>query len=150
LESKGFKCFNYREYNEYIRNHTPEEIKDKYGTELLLKNVPFTTIYGHPGKTEFLLRSAKYGLEVRIECKWQEASGSVDEKFPYVYLNAIEAMPENDIIIIADGGGAKRGSIQWLKNVAVNKMYIPKSKQNKNIKVMSLSEFISWSNQTFR
>lgn len=150
LESKGFKCFKYSEYSNYKRNHTPEQIRDRYGTELLLKNVPFTTIYGHPGKTEFLLRSAKYDLEIRIECKWQEASGSVDEKFPYVYLNAIEAMPEKDIIIIADGGGAKPGSIQWLKTVAANKMYIPESKQDKNIKVMSLSEFIRWTNQTFR
>jgi hypothetical protein len=31
-----------------------------------------------------------------IECKWQQVSGSVDEKLPYLYLNCIEAMPEKN------------------------------------------------------
>jgi hypothetical protein len=50
-------------------------------------------------------------LEIGIECKWQRISGSVDEKFPYAYLNCIEAMPERDIIIVVDGGGAKQGAV---------------------------------------
>ena len=91
LDSKGFDTVPYRQWVK-----KPE----KYGTELLLRNVPFTTIYNHPGKSEFLLQSAKYGLEVRIECKWQQSPGSVDEKFPYLYLNCVEAMPEKNAPIL--------------------------------------------------
>ncbi len=70
-------------------------------------NVPFTTIYQHGGNTEFRLISERYNMDIRIECKWQQVAGSVDEKLPYLYLNCIEAMPEKHIIIIIDGDGWK-------------------------------------------
>jgi len=141
LQSKGFAVAMYREY---IKR--PE----KYGKELLLRNVPFQTIYKHRGNTEFLLISEKYSCKVRIECKWQQTSGSVDEKFPYLYLNCIEAMPEQDIIIIAEGGGAKQGAIEWLKNAAEKKLYTSAENQGKTVKVMTLVEFIQWVNRKFR
>lgn len=140
LLSKGFILINYREY---IKNGK------KCGEELLIKNVPYRTIYNHHGKTEFLLISRKYSLEVRIECKWQQASGSVDEKFPYLYLNCIEAMPERDIIIIIDGGGAKEGSVKWLKKAVEQNLYTEKDRM-KNIKIFNLVEFVKWANSTFR
>lgn len=65
--SKKFVVVSHREYSK-----NPE----KYGKELLLKNVPFTTIYGHGGQTEFLAKSDRYQLEIRIECKWQQSSGA--------------------------------------------------------------------------
>ncbi|MEQ8220823.1 MAG: PD-(D/E)XK nuclease superfamily protein [Candidatus Eremiobacterota bacterium] len=139
LLSKGFTPVN---YGEYIKK------KNKYGEELLIKNMPYKTIYGHDGKTEFLLKSRKYSIEVRIECKWQQASGSVDEKYPYLYLNCIEAMPEKDIIIIIDGGGAKEGAVKWLKKAAENHVYTANT--IKNIKVFNLVEFVKWANFTFR
>jgi hypothetical protein len=53
LIGKGFELINYRVW---------EKNKEKYGEELLLENVPFTTIYNHKGNTEFLLISKKYDL----------------------------------------------------------------------------------------
>ena len=38
--------------------------------ELLLKNVPYDSIFGHRGRTEFVLVSEKLGLRLRIEAKW--------------------------------------------------------------------------------
>ena len=76
LLNKGFEIEMYRVWNKKPEN---------YGKELLLKNVPFETIYGHRGNTEFLLISEKYNLRIRIECKWQQSAGSVDEKLPYLY-----------------------------------------------------------------
>lgn len=139
LEGKGFKLINYRVW---------EKNKDKYGEELLLENVPFTTIYEHKGNTEFLLISKKYNLEIRIECKWQQVSGSVDEKLPYLYLNAIEAMPENNIIILIDGNGWKTGAIKWLKDAVNQKKYTNNENYNKNIRVFNLTDFITWANNT--
>ena len=123
---------------------------EKYGNELLLRNVPFETIYGHNGNTEFLIKSDYYDLEIRIECKWQQSSGSVDEKFPYLYLNCIEKMPESTIIIIVDGGGAKEGAVEWLNSAAKSSKYWKHDKPEKQILVMDLQSFIIWANNTFR
>jgi len=48
LTGKGFKLLNYWVW---LKN------KEKYGEELLLEYVPFTTVYEHKGNTEFLLIS---------------------------------------------------------------------------------------------
>ena len=140
LTNKGFELISYRIW---------EKNKEKYGAELLLENVPFTTVYQHKGNTEFLLISIKYDLRIRIECKWQQVSGSVDEKLPYLYLNAIEAMPENAIIILIDGTGWKTGAIKWLKDAVKQKKYITKNNMNKEIFVFSLTAFFTWANKTF-
>jgi hypothetical protein len=141
FESKGFEVEMYRQWMK-----KPE----KYGNELLLRNVPYETIYGHNGNTEFLIKSQIYNLEIRIECKWQQSSGSVDEKFPYLYLNCIEKMPESKIIIIVDGGGAKLGAVEWLKSAANSSKYWKHDKPQKEILVMDLQGFIIWANNTFR
>jgi len=139
MESNSFEVEMYRKWSQH-----PE----RYGREILLRNVPYETIYGHRGNTEFLLLSERYALEVRIECKWQQSAGSVDEKLPYLYLNCIEKMPEQEIIIVVDGGGAKPGAVQWLKNACENARYIPDA--SKTISVMNLTEFLIWTNNTFR
>lgn len=139
LLSKGFEVERYRVW---------QKNPSRYGKELLLHNVPYTTIYGHSGNTEFLLLSEVYQLEVRIECKWQQSPGSVDEKLPYLYLNCIEQMPERDIIIIVDGGGAKHGAVTWLRNAAENNLYV--EGESKSIRVVDLSGFLRWANSTFR
>lgn len=138
FKAKGFEVVKYRAWLS-----CPEQ----YGTELLLENVPYQNIYGHPGKTEFLLKSQKHRLEIRIECKWQQTAGSVDEKFPYLYLNCINSMPEEKIIIIIDGGGYRDGALQWLKNMIHDGLY--QNGDQKDIRVFSLVEFMSWANDTF-
>lgn len=120
-----------------------------YGKELLLEYVPFTTIYEHKGNTEFLLLSEKYTLKMRIECKWQQVSGSVDEKLPYLYLNIIEAMPEDTVMILIDGAGFKQGALKWLKEAVKKQKYTTDSNKNKKIMVFSLTEFFTWANKTF-
>ncbi len=141
LSTNGFEIAKYRDWNKN---------PDKFGTELLLTNVPFETIYKHRGKTEFLLRSKKHKLEIRIECKWQQGAGSVDEKLPYLYLNSIEAMPEKHIVVIIDGKGWKAGAIPWLKEAAANKKYTTPTSTQKKIEILSLAEFMTWANTTFK
>lgn len=94
-----------------------------------------------------MLKSKKHKYETRIECKWQRSTGSIDEKFPYLYLNCIEAMPEKNIIIIIDGGGCKQGALNWLKNSIQEFKY--QNDNSKNIRVFSLMEFITWANKAF-
>ncbi|HRS24595.1 MAG TPA: hypothetical protein P5157_06825 [Paludibacteraceae bacterium] len=140
LIGKGFELVKYRDW---------EKNQEKYGKELLLENVPFTTIYEHNGNTEFLLISEKYELKIRIECKWQQVGGSVDEKLPYLYLNTIEAMPEETIMILIDGSGWKTGAIKWLKDAVKQKKYTSEENKHKEILVFSLADFFTWANKTF-
>ena len=140
LAGKGFDIQMYRKWNK-----NPQ----KFGNELLLKNVPFKTIYNHKGNTEFLLLSQEYNLKIRIECKWQQVAGSVDEKLPYLYLNTIEAMPEKDIIILIDGDGWKKGAKAWLKSAVTERKYTTENNNNKNIRIFSLADFFTWANNTF-
>lgn len=138
--NKGFEIEMYRKWYKKPEN---------YGRELLLKNVPFETIYGHRGNTEFLLISDRYKLKIRIECKWQQSAGSVDEKLPYLYLNTIEAMPEKDIMILIDGDGFKAGAKTWLRNAVKDKLYTNENNNGKNLMIFSLAEFFTWANKTF-
>ncbi|GHV10802.1 4-diphosphocytidyl-2C-methyl-D-erythritol kinase [Bacteroidia bacterium] len=140
LVGKGFKLMNYRVW---------EKNQEQYGDELLLANAPFTTVYNHSGNTEFLLVSKKYDLKIRIECKWQQVAGSVDEKLPYLYLNTIEAMPEKSIMILIDGAGWKSGAIQWLKDAVMQKKYTTTDNRDREIFVFSLADFFTWANKTF-
>jgi hypothetical protein len=139
LQSKGFEVEMYRKW---VKSPLA------YGKELLLKNVPYETIYGHHGNTEFLILSEMYDLEIRVECKWQQSPGSVDEKFPYLYLNCVEQMPESTIFVIVDGGGAKAGAVEWLRRAAASNRYAVD--EIKDIRVMGLSDFLVWANQTLR
>jgi hypothetical protein len=126
-----------------------QKSKDKYGKELVLENVPFKSVYGHNGNTEFLIVSDKYDLNIRVECKWQQVAGSVDEKLPYLYLNCIETMPEQSILILIDGPGWKPGSIKWLREAVNQKKYTTGVNNEKKILVFNLSEFFAWANTTF-
>jgi hypothetical protein len=149
LESTIIPTFEHRGF-EVVAYSKWAKATQAFGEELLLKHVPYTTIYGHPGYTEFLVKSQRYGLNTRIECKWQQSSGSVDEKFPYLYLNCIEAMPEDDIIIVAGGGGMKQGSIPWLKQAVSKQLYVTASTSQKRIQVLTLDEFLRWANRTLK
>lgn len=118
--------------------------------DLLLEDVPYTSIYGHSGKTEFLALSDRLGLKMRIECKWQQANGSVDEKLPYLYLNCLEAMPEDQIMIVIDGEGFKPGAKAWLRAAVEEKRYRTPASAHKSIEVVGLAELITWANRRLR
>jgi hypothetical protein len=73
-----------------------------------------------------------------IECKWQESSGSVDEKFPYLNLNIQHSYPAPTIVVIG-GEGMREGAIDWLKQRVTD---------NQNLlAVYSLDRFIAWANK---
>jgi len=141
LIQRGFTILPYRDWKNGALLTTED---------ILLTRCPFESIYNHPGHTEFIVKSKRYHLDTRIECKWQQVSGSVDEKLPYLYLNCIENMPEDHIILIIDGKGWKEGAIQWLKTAVKEKRYTNPSNSHKHIDIFQLTEFISWVNTTLR
>lgn len=95
--------------------------KSIYGTDLFCDFVLF-----HPDK---------YPECLIIESKWQQSSGSVDEKFPYLVANIREQYPAATIVVL-DGGGYKFGAEQWLRRQVDDKL----------IHVFNMMEFQRWSN----
>ncbi len=84
----------------------------------LLKRVPYRSIYGCRSYSEFVYRHFSAKMEVRIECRWQQCAGSVDEKMPYLLLNARDAMPEPEVWLVIDGGGARTHALDWMHAMA--------------------------------
>lgn len=72
-----------------------------------------------------------------IESKWQDVSGSVDEKLPFLVENIRQCYPCPTIVVI-HGGGFRPGAVVWLKRqVDHEKLYA----------AFRLEEFLSWCNR---
>lgn len=96
--------------------------KSIYETEMSCDFIIF-----HPEKhKEFLI----------IDSKWQQSTGTADEKYPYWILNIKKTYPFKTIILL-DGGGYRKGAEKWLKSQLDDKL----------IHVFTMSEFQKWINE---
>jgi len=102
---------------------------------LLLKNVPYITIYGGNGRGEFVL-TLDGKKDIRIECRFQNVAGSVDEKLPYFFETAL-AFEERIVILIVEGEGYKHGAKAWLKSRCEGILY-------KDVLMFTFEEFKLW------
>lgn len=127
----------------YLKN------QEKYATynRIVLKNAKYTNIYGTTGQTEFVLIDGE--RRIRIEAKYQSVAGSVDEKYPNMFLNAIEAYPEDEVIFVVDGGGYRAGARKWIQTAIDTDFHGYKSQYHKDFKLMTISEFMNWFNHEF-
>lgn len=108
---------------------------DLYQPNVLVRRVPYTSIYGACSTSEFVLRWNDHS--VRIECRVQETSGSVDEKFPYLFQNARDRMPEPEVHLLLYGDGARVQAVEWLKRQC-------RQVDTKVIRVFTFSEWRAW------
>lgn len=97
--------------------------------DILLKNVPYKSIYGGNCRSEFVLNYQ--GRSIRIECKSQKSHGSVDEKLPYLFMNMNESIEEDEAIVILNGNGFRYGAKEWMYSTC----------KGTKIKVFSLKGF---------
>jgi hypothetical protein len=77
------------------------------------------SIYDTDRRCDFLIMNyEKHPDGLIIECKWQEISGSVDEKYPFTALNiAKTGIPT---IVLIDGKGYKQKAFEWFKRQVSN------------------------------
>ena len=83
------------------------------------------SVYGTVIKVDFFIENAvAFPQGLVIEMKWQESSGTADEKFPYLVLNIRECFPCPAIIVTGGGhtragsdhgSGARPGAYAWLR-----------------------------------
>lgn len=72
-----------------------------------------TTVYETRRRCDFLvLNPITFPEGLVIECKWQQSSGSVDEKFPFLLLNIDRS--KIPTIVLLDGSGFKPAAKTWL------------------------------------
>lgn len=70
-------------------------------------------LYGKERKCDFILyHPARYPRALILESKWQQSSGSVDEKFPFLVLTIKESRLDTVVVL---GGGYSAGAERWLR-----------------------------------
>jgi hypothetical protein len=87
----------------------------------LLRRAPYRSIYGDTEDSPFLYIDNVRQTEIRIECRWwqkREQDDHDDEEFPYLLMNARDAMPEKVVWLIIGGDGARPPAVAWLKREA--------------------------------
>ena len=146
---KNFENFVYDNLIRMGFKHVSSKDIKKAGNNFVLKNSLFEnqlvgkwfttqfnltdTIYGTKWKVDFLLHDSVSQKYLVIECKWQQAPGSVDEKYPYLVAN-IKSQSPYPAIILLDGDGYKANAKDWLKTQVDAKL----------LGVFSMSEFFKW------
>lgn len=95
------------------------------------------SIYDSDLKGDFVIHHPeKWPKCLVVEAKWQQIGGSVDEKFPYLVMNIKERYPYPAIVVI-DGGGFKKGAVDWLVN----------QKGENILEVFTMPQFQKWVNE---
>lgn len=91
------------------------------------------SIYETERRCDFMVfNKSKFPDDLIIECKWQQKSGSVDEKYPFLYHNIVKTGVPT--IVVLDGDGYKPKAKDWLKSFV--------SHSGSLVGVYSLSEFL--------
>ena len=93
-------------------------------------------IYDSARRCDFLLiHPQKWPWGLVIEAKWQQSSGSVDEKYPFLVLNIRQSHFKT--ILLLDGGGYRAGAECWLRSQVDGNL----------LHVFNMSQFQTWVNQ---
>ena len=103
-------------YTEFIGNKRQafENRKSIGGKQYIKQLVVGPTIYDSERKVDFMIfNKEKFPDGLIIESKWQQSSGSVDEKYPFLFFNIMKT--EVPTIVLLDGGGYKPTAMKWLK-----------------------------------
>ena len=115
--------------------------KKKEGKKYFGRQIPVgSNIYGGTRKVDFLVMNCKHFPKgLIIEAKWQQAGGSVDEKYPYLVKN-IE-LTEIETIVVLNGDGYREKAKEWLQSQVETEKFL--------CGVFTLSEFLKQVNNGF-
>jgi len=106
------------------------------GYQVERKVVICQSIYGTPYEVDFMVHGLRaFADGLAIESKWQQVSGTADQKYPYLVANIVEKFPCPAIVVLA-GGGMKPGSIRWLRHQV--------NGQTNLVGVYRFEEFVAW------
>ena len=134
LKKKGYVEF-------WNHKATAFENRKVIGGKQYIRQLPVgQTIYETTRKCDFfIINRDRFSDDLIIECKWQQVSGSVDEKYPFLLFNIIKTgIPT---IVLMDGSGYKKAALEWLKGQVHDKSAL--------IAVWNMAEFQTKVNNNF-
>jgi hypothetical protein len=128
LIRKGYGFIDKKKFRPSVYLQQPIYTKQFYiGLSIYGTNIYCDFIIYHPGKHPDCLI---------IESKWQQAGGSVDEKYPYLIINIQTKYPHKTVLLL-DGGGYKKGAEEWIRSQVGNNL----------THVFNMSQFQTWVNK---
>ena len=177
LKDLGFCEYSYQEYLQLLETSELRKI-NSFPKRYIVTNVPYESLLakhasksGFPKKngknfqthTEFVIyaddakSTEEFPLtenekfEARIECKWQEVSGTTQQKLVFTTLDLHYGPQEKRIILLVEGAGFGRDLKSFVKEICENR---PEWKgcpdmAMKQIRMMNCDDFISWANTAF-
>ncbi|MGE3623073.1 MAG: PD-(D/E)XK nuclease superfamily protein [Bdellovibrionales bacterium] len=146
LATKGFHVEKHSGYGGKVTELT---MKGKY-PRLALRQPPYTTLYGSPGRCDFVLIAKELPEDVWIETKRMSLAGSIDEKLPHTFLNSLAANPGRHVIIVIDGDGWRPGALEWIRAATKDRRWAEFANYpGKRVDVMTPAEFKIWLDNTF-
>jgi hypothetical protein len=115
-------------FHEYATNGSFQRA-EVVGARYVIRNYPHPSLYGTRGTKEaFIVAADASGVfvvdddglaRIVMEAKWQESSGSVDEKLPYIW-EAFLASPVRNWVVVLDGRYWKtdrgKAAVAWLRS----------------------------------
>lgn len=141
LEDHGYRLETHSGYGGTADENTLRGSAPK----LALRQPPYTTLYGSPGRADFLLIGPQRKDDVWIETKRMTVPGSLDEKIPHMFLSALTALPGHHVIILVDGDGWRPGSLTWLRAQTRDRRWQNLANYpDKRIDVMTYEDFAAW------
>lgn len=145
IKALTLKAFHECGYQEYHKSRG--DLFEHEEQRMLIRNYPYTTIFGTPGRREYYIHSQEWTGE--LECKFQSGGGSVDEKMLYL-AETLRRGSEQRLAIVHGGAywdREPRGQaiIKWLK--AESKVL---RQGGKELVVLGLDDFFRWANQTWK
>ena len=128
---------------------------------ILWTHAPYKTLLHtikNPSKasTEYVLECG--ADQVRVECKWQGVAGSVDEKYPFMYLNAALTMTESTVVFALGGEYFEHGKgaevREWLRDVCTHPPAwfsdeVRTRLQQRQLLVLTPNTFAKWFRERF-
>ena len=141
LRMKRFSVVSHDEYTT-----AKGDLFSGQGSRWLVKHYPYETIFGTPGRREYYIASAEWSGQ--LECKFQNGSGSVDEKMVYI-SETLRRTDERALALVYAGKywtDKDRGAsvIQWMRAEATRIRDC-----GKQLLVFDMDQFIEWANETW-
>jgi hypothetical protein len=100
------------EYRDVVARYLVAAYEER-GLEVYDEVTIGTSILGKPRRTDLLVLHRESGKSLALECKYQDSSGTVDEKIPYA-LQDLEAMRMPAVVAYA-GTGYSMGVLHLLQ-----------------------------------
>ena len=100
------------EYRDLVARYVVAAYQER-GLEVYDEVTIGTSILGKPRRTDLLVLHRASGRALAVECKYQDSSGTVDEKIPYA-LQDLEAMRMPAVVAYA-GSGFSDGVLHLLQ-----------------------------------